>query len=181
MAEKENKRKRLQLSPERSAAVKKRLLEERASLTLAYQLGFYVGEQIVSRYLPTLSVDSIHTRKNISVTCAEGDECRRLNDVWFGKRMAFRGDENEASKATEEEWKALRAYHEMLEEKYLPKTVECRFSLLNITEENMAEFKEGVGASLWDCDCSHYSTKPEDIEVKADEDGWFTVITLKKD
>ena len=69
----------------------------------------------------------------------------------------------------------------MLEEKYLPKTIECRFQLLNITEENMKDFKKGVGASLWDCDCSHYSTEVKDIDVKADEDGLFTIITLKRD
>lgn len=172
--------KRFKLTPERSAAVKKRLLEQRASLSLAYQLGFYIGEEIVHRFLPTLSVDMIQTKTNISVTCAEGDECKRLNDIWFGKRMQHRGSESEAQKATETEWNALRAYHEMLEEKYLPKTVECHFQLLNITDEHMQEFKKGIGASLWDCDCSHYSTKPEDIEVKADEDGWFTIITLKK-
>lgn len=157
--------------------VKKRLLARRASLTLAYQLGFYVGEQIVNRFLPTLSVDGIHTRKNISVTCAEGDECRRLNDVWYRKTW----EDRDNKKHSEAEWKALRAYHEMLEAKYLPSTVECHFNLLNITEENMADFKKGVGASLWDCDCSHYSTLPEDIDVKADEEGWFTVITLKRD
>ena len=165
------------LTPARKAAVHKRLLEKRASLTLAYQLGFYIGEEIVHKYLPTLSVDGIKTRKNISVTCGEGDECRRLDDVWYKKRMESRDDDDKSSEA---EWKALRAYHEMLEEKYLPKTIECHFQLLNITEENMKDFKKGVGTSLWDCDCSHYSTKPEDIEVKADEEGWFTNIILKR-
>lgn len=175
------KRSRFRLSPERSAAVKKRLLEERASLSLAYQLGYYVGEQIVDKFLPTLSCDMLQTNKNISVTCGEGDECRRLDDVWYNKRTSIKGSETEQSEGSKEEWKALRAYHEMLEEKYLPKTVECHFRLLNITEENMKDFKEGIGASLWNCDCSHYSTKSEDIDVKADEDGWFTNITLKRD
>lgn len=166
------------LTPEKKEEMRKRALEERASLTLAYQLGFYVGEEIVHRFLPTLSVDDIQTRNSISVTCAEGDECRRLDDVWYSKRNSSKEDNNNDS--SEAEWKALRAYHEMLEEKYLPKTVRCSFQLLNITEENMEEFKKGVGVALWDCDCSHYSTKPEDIEVKADEEGWFTTITLKK-
>ena len=178
MAEKKNKRIGLpRLTSEKRDEMKKRALDARASWTLAYQLGFYIGEEIVHKYLPTLSVDMLKTRKNISVTCGEGDECRRLDDVWFEKRMSHDDDD----KASEAEWKALRAYHEMLEEKYLPKTVECHFRLLNVTEENMKDFKKGVGVSLWDCDCSHYSTKPEDIEVKADEEGWFTVITIKRD
>lgn len=179
LKEKKNKRNGFpQLTPEREAAVKKRLLEQRASLNLAYQLGYYVGEKIVNKFLPTLSVDMLQTRKNISVTAGEGDECRRLDAIWYEKRITNRDDDD---KSSEEEWKALRAYHEMLEEKYLPKTIDCHFQLLNVTEENMQQFKKGVGASLWNCDCSHYSTKPEDIDVKADEDGWFTVITLKRD
>jgi len=179
MAEKKNRSFRLpRLTQKQKDDVKKRSLAARASWTIAYQLGFYIGEEIVHKYLPTLSVDGIKTRKNISVTCGEGDECRRLDDVWYKKRMESRDDDDKSSEA---EWKALRAYHEMLEEKYLPKTIECHFQLLNITEENMKDFKKGVGTSLWDCDCSHYSTRPEDIEVVADEEGWFTNIILKRD
>jgi len=165
---------------EERAEFKKKRLESKSKLTLAFQLGYYVGEQIVHRYLPTLSCDMLQTRTVISVTSGEGDECKRLNDVWFGKRMEFRGDENEATKATETEWNALRAYHEMLEDKYLKETIDCRFGVLNIEEKDMVEFKKGVGISLWDCDCSHYSTNIEDIEIKIDDDAWYTVITLKR-
>lgn len=185
------------LTPEKREEMRQERLANKAAMPLAYQLGWYVGEEIVHRFLPTLSVDSIQTNKNISVTCAEGDECRRLNDVWYNKTQEVRYQLNKESKekqdckksweiddesreATKAEWEALRAYHEMLEEKYLPKTVECHMQVLHITEENMQAFKEGIGASLWDCDGSHYSTNPEDIDVKDDEDGWFTVITLKK-
>lgn len=186
------------LTPEKREQMRKDRLEQRASLSLAYQLGYYVGEEIVSRHLPTLSVDGIQTNKNISVTCAEGDECRRLNNLWFSKVEEFRVKylserngkisnverleiDNKVRESTKEYWEDLRAYHKMLEDKYLPKTVECHFQLLNIPEEHMSEFKKGLEASLWDCDCSHYSTNPEDIEVKADDDGYFTTITLKKD
>lgn len=172
---------RKKFTPEEKEEMRQKALARRAALSLAYQLGYYVGEQIVQRYLPTLSVDMIHTRKNISVTCAEGDECRRLDKVWFEKVHSVKGTEAEKKKATEPEWNALRDYHEMLEAKYLLPAIDCSFQLLNVTEENMEEFKKGVGTSLWDCDCSHYSCRPEDIEVKADEEGWFTVITLKRD
>lgn len=181
MKEKKNKRPRLpEITPERKEEMRQRALQKRASLSLAYQLGFYVGEQIVSRFLPTLSVDMLQTNKVISTTLGEVGECKRLNDVWFSKRMSIRGGVAE-TKATEKEWEELRAYHEALEEKYLPKTIDCHFSLLNIAKKNMEEFKKGIGASLWDCDCSHYSTKPEDIQVADDEDGWFTIITIKRD
>lgn len=171
---------RFKLTDEDRAELKRKRLESKSKLTLAYQLGFYVGEQIVNRYLPTLSVDMLKTRVNISVTCAEGDECRRLNDVWFDKRMEHRGDEDDITKATEKEWNEMQAYHKMLEDKYLKDTIDCHFQVLNIGEKDMDDFKAGIGASLWDCDCSHYSTKKENIEVQADEDGWFTIITLKR-
>lgn len=161
------------------AAAKKKRLEKKSKLSLAFQLGYYVGEQIIDKFLPTLSVDMLKTKKNISVTCAEGDECRRLNNIWFNKRISIKGSDEEQSKATEKEWNDLRAYHEMLEEKYLPKTIECHLGRLNINENDMIEFKKGISDSLWNCDCSHYSTDVEDIEVKED-DGWFTVITLKR-
>ena len=155
---------------------KNKRLKERSSLSLAYQLGIYVGEQIVYRYLPTISIDSIKTKTNISVTCAEGDEYRRLHDIWFKAAMENRNDKSKS----EVEWKELRGYHDTLLDKYLPNTFECSFQLLNITEENMVEFKKGVGDCLWSSDCSHYSADPEHIEVKTDTDGYFTVITLTR-
>jgi hypothetical protein len=170
---------RKEFTDEERAEFKKEMLERRAKLTLAYQLGYYVGEQIVDKFLPTLSCDALQTRKVISVRCDEGDECKRLHDIWFNKTMEYKRDD-EGLEASKGEWASLRAYHEMLEEKYLPATIDCHFQLLNVTEENMADFKKGVGIALWDCDCSHYLCEPEDIEVEADEDGWFTNIKLKR-
>lgn len=103
------KRIRRILSEEERAEFKRKMLEEKSKLTLAYQLGIYVGEQIVDKFLPTLSCDSLQTRNVISVTIGEGDECKRLSDVWFAKRMEFRGSDDDATKATVEEWNAMRA------------------------------------------------------------------------
>jgi hypothetical protein len=168
------------ITPQQRDDFKRERLEDKAKLTLAFQLGYYIGEEIVHRFLPTLSVDDIRTNNNISVTCGEGDECRRLNNVWWSKISSLRNvSDDEKTNATEEEWKALRAYHEMLEEKYLPKTVKCRFSLINVLEEDILEFKRGIGVSLWDSDCSHYSTDVENINIADDEDLLFTVITIK--
>lgn len=158
----------------------KQRVEERSKLSLAFQLGYYVGEEIVHRYLPTLSCDMMQTNKVISVTAGEGDECRRLNKVWYEKRTSFRGNDDEGAKESEAEWNAVRAYHEMLEDKYLKPIIECRFTLLNVRAEDMEEFKKGLGTSIWDCDCSHYSSKAENIEIEADDEGMFTTITLKR-
>lgn len=174
------KRKILKFTESEIEEHKQKRLSERANLTLAFQLGYYVGEEIINKHLPTLSVDMLQTRKVISVTSDEYHECQKLNDIWFNKTMSLKGSDKEKLEATKEEWQAFRAYHEMLEDKYLPKTVECHFGLLNITENDMEEFKKGVSLSLWDCDCSHYSVKEEDISVVADEYGDFTVITLKR-
>lgn len=160
---------------EQKEEFKNRRLKERSSLSLAYQLGIYVGEQIVHRYLPTISVDSIQTKTNISVTCAEGDEYRRLDDIWFKAAMENRGSDKNTV-----EWKNMRDYHDILLDKYLTDTIDCSFHLLNITEEYMLDFKKGVGDCLWSSDCSHYSADPEHIAVKADADGYFTVITLTR-
>lgn len=142
------------------------------SLTLAYQLGMYVGEHIVHNMLPTLSVDSIHTTKNISVTCGEGDKHRRLNELWFNK--------SHSNEPSESEWDALRAHHVMLEAKYLPERLECYVAPLNVSAADMPEFKRGLGVTLWDCDCSHYSPDPERIAVEDCYEGFFTVITLER-
>lgn len=166
---------RFMFSDEDKQKYKNQRLEQRAGLSLAYQLGFYVGEQIVNRYLPTLSVDMLQTRNVISVSSDEQAEAERLNNEWFNKRQFKSSDDD-----SKEEWELLRAYHKMLEEKYLPKTLECHFTLLNINEGDMEEFKKGIGYSLWDCDCSHYNVEEESISVVADNEGYFTVITLKR-
>lgn len=163
---------KLTITEEQRAEYSRNRALRKAALTLAYQLGMYVGEYIVNGFLPTISVDSIHTSKNISVTCGEGDECRRLNDLWF--RKTHTREDSDA------EWSALRAYHAMLEDKYLPEMLECHIAPLNVSDADMPEFKRGLGVALWDCDCSHYSTDPDDITVSDDESELYTLITLRK-
>lgn len=165
------------LTEEQELKLKEKRITQRKAMSLALQLGYFVGEQIVGRYLPTLYTDLIRTKKVISVTHAENAEYNRLNNAWFSKRSQSKTDDHSDS---EEEWDALMSYSKMLEDKYLPPTIQCFFGALYVAEEHMADFKKGVGAALWDCDCSHYSTNSDNIDVKDDEDGYFTIITLKK-
>ncbi len=139
---------------------------------IAYQLGFYVGEQLVHQYLPTLSVDDIQTRNNISVTCGEGDHYRKLEDIW-GKQYDI------DKKSADKEWKEYKAYSKLLEDKYLPKTLECFFENLELTENDISSFKEGLILSLWDCDCCSYSLSPDDIKIEHVKNG--SKIFLIKD
>lgn len=159
-----------ELTPEKKEEMRLKRITRTKKLTMEYQLGRYVGEMIVDKHLPTLNVDMLRTRNCIKVSDDEELEAKRLDDVWhanYDERV--KNDSN---------WIALRKYHAMLEEKYLPPVLECHITLLNV--ENMGEFKRGVRDSLWDSDLCHYDiTDNNSIEVVDDEDGYFTLIKLK--
>jgi hypothetical protein len=112
----------------------------------------------------------IHTKNVISVTPEEELRAKELNDTWYNNHKDG-GDEDP-------NWLALRAFHKEMEDKYLPKSVECYFSPLNI--DNMSEFKRGIKTSLWDCDICHYDIEEDNIDVKITDDYYFTIITLKR-
>ena len=159
-----------ELTPEKIEEMRLKRIARNKALTLEFQLGWYVGEDIVNRFLPTLTVDMLQTRVLINVTKEEGDEAKRLGDVWYSNYdEKVKNDDN---------WIALRKYHVMLEEKYLPPILECRIRPLNV--DNMEEFKNGFRSSLWDSDLCHYDiTSNDDIEIVNEEDGYFTIIKLK--
>ena len=121
-------------------------------------MGFYAGEYIIRNYLPTLSVDLIHTNNNISVTCAEGDTNRKLSDRWFNL-----SGNPENKDISEKAWLELGEHNKLLEEKYIPKILKCMVRPMYLKNANIDEFKKGVIDSLWDSDCCYYSLKPEDI------------------
>ena len=161
-----------ELTPEDEKRLKTRRLERIKSMTAEYQLGCYVGDEIVRRYLPSLDIDMIHTNNVISVTPEEEQKAKELNDTWYNNHKDGGGDQDP-------NWIALRAFHKEMEDKYLPETVECHFSPLNI--ENMSEFKKGLIRSLWDCDICHYNIKEgDDIDVQLEDDYFFTIITLNR-
>lgn len=136
---------------------------------LNFQLGYFVGEQIVDMFLPTLSIDGIQIRRVIQCAIGEADEYHRLDDIWS---KAYRKDQLNSQK----EWDEVRAYDVEMQKKYLPETVRCHLMELNPTD--MLQFKLGINNSLWNSDCCSYKLTPEDIEVVT-ENG-FTIITLKR-
>jgi hypothetical protein len=171
-----NRLPRKELTEEHKARIKKRNQEFLENLSLSYQLGFYVGEHIIDKYLPTLSIDMIQTRNNISVTCAEGDKYRKLSNTWFEL-----SNEPDFEVAKNQAWYEMRAHDEILREKYIPKILRCNINRLYLKkEDDIAEFKRGLIDSLWDCDCCYYSLKVEDISLVLDEDTASTEITLKR-
>jgi hypothetical protein len=137
--------------------------------TLESQLGFYVGEYIYFRYLPTLSTDSLQSRKVIKVSDEDTVENQRLESEWIKSTKRDR-----SSDGVTEEWKAYLAHNRMLGEKYLPHYLKCHVPQVHI--ENIEEFKKGLINSLWNTDLCAYSLKPENIEIKNDD--YFTCIEL---
>lgn len=133
-------------------------------LTAEYQLGYYVGEYIYSRFLPTLSTDILQTRNVIKVSEEDELENKRLFDKWI--------IDNDIEK-----WDLYHQHNQMLEKKYLPHELKCHFDLLHIKKEK--QFKDGLINSLWNCDLCYYSLKPEDITIEQDLDYNTTTIIFK--
>jgi len=153
--------------------MKQKRINYKKSLTAEYQFGFFVGEDIVNRFLPTLSVEG-GTRKEILVSSDDQREYNRLDKKWYEncKNNLTNSEQLESVK----NWTDFQEFRQVLKTKYLPNPLECHENLLNIRD--MGKFKAGLITSLWDCDHCCYSLEPEDIEIY-DEDDYFTVIKLK--
>ena len=138
---------------------------------LNYQLGIMVGELIVSKYLPTLSTDSLQTNHVIQVDEELTREWEKLHTKWSD---SLDKEGKEYSNALF--YENLAWYKSNIENKFLKDELEIRVS--NFTPTDMEEFKAGVDHSLWNCDCSHYSLS----KVKEYMPGaWCRVIILKRD
>jgi hypothetical protein len=168
-----------EITPEMKEKWKQKRIEEKNKLTSEYQLGFYVGLEIVHRYLPTLSTDMLQSRHVIEVSKEDTLENERLDTEWYettkhgGKWNGV--DEN----GNKEKWELFHQHNKMLERKYLPNPLECFIDLLNIL--NIDEFKKGLRVALWDCDMCSYNIEPENIKIYEDENVMFTIIEFKLD
>lgn len=163
-----------EMTPEKMEQMRKERIERNKKQTLESQLGYYVGEYIVHRYLPTLSTDTIQSRNCIIVSEDDTKENKRLNDEWFSSTR-YGGKWNGVyENGDKEKWEEYRRHNKMLEYKYLPHTLVCHLQPLNV--ENIDEFKKGLSWSLWDCDMCSYNIKPENIKIYDEEDGYFTVF-----
>ena len=158
-------------TPEYKEKRLKERMESKERLTAEYQFGYYVGEEIVTRHLPTITTDMIKSRNQIKVSDEDTEENKRLHDEWWETGQYGSRKDEELNK---ENWKLYRQNMVMLEKKYLPNPLKCNIDLLNIRDEK--EFKDGLIHSLWNCDMCTYSLKPEDIKIYDDEDLWFTII-----
>jgi len=161
-------------SPEYKEKMINKNKEYLKNVGMDYQLGFYIGENIVDNYLPTLSTDMIHSRKVIKVSEKDEIENNRLDDEWFNSCTHERGNSGD-----KEKWEAYFNHNKVLERKYLPQTLECVFSLIRI--DDMNKFKEGIKESLWNCDMCSYNIDEEKIEIYNDLELGFTHIKFQYD
>jgi hypothetical protein len=167
------------ITPEMSEEWKQKRIEKKKSLTLDYQLGYYVGLEIVHRFLPTLSTDMLQTRNVIEVSEEDRLENERLDVEWY-ETTRYGGNWNgKDENGDKEKWELYHQHNKMLERKYLPNPLVCHLDLLNI--ENESEFKNGLRVALWDCDMCSYNIEPENIKIYDEEDMYFTIIEFVLD
>lgn len=134
----------------------------REKYSLASQVGGYIGEYIVLRYLPTLNIYSCQSRNVIEVSLGEFTEYKRLEDFWFVDR--------ENGETKRENWINLRRYGMMLEEKYMPHELVMNVPFFDIPDENLSEVKEGIRSVLWDSDiCSYHIESNDDVVITIDD------------
>lgn len=157
-------------SQEYRARVAEKNRAAHAALTMDFQLGYFVGMHIVDRHLPTLSTDSVQTRRVVQVTQEEADEHGRLNALWFSIRERPGDDVR---------WANLRDYTSGLARKHLPARLECRLDPIRYDDE--AVFKSGLREALWDCDACWYSIRPDDIVIEQDFRHGCTMVALSLD
>ena len=147
-------------------------------ISMDYQLGYYVGEHIVSRYLPTLSTDMIQSRNVIEVSEEDSIENNRLDREWY-LTTKYQNDWNGEEDGDKEKWDLYYQHNKMLEQKYLPQKLECHLGLIKFNNEK--EFKEGLRSSLWDCDMCSYNIEIENIKIEYEMEFGFTKITFQLD
>ena len=163
------------LTPEKREKMRLERIERNKAESLESQLGYFVGEYIVHRNLPTLSTNLMRSRKVIQVSEEDAKENERLNAEWF-ETVRVSGKMDDGSK---EKWEKLYNHNKMLNKKYLPEKLVCYLKPLNIA--NVEEFKKGIIFSLWNCDMCSYDLKPENINIYDDINGDFTVIEFIRD
>lgn len=138
--------------------------------SVEYQLGFMIGEYIVSEYLPTIDV-YCKTHHTINVSEEDRLEYERLDKLWYDK---YNHSKNEAK----EDWFNLRTFAMSLEKKYLPHILECR--IYPIVVENIIDLKQGIRDSLWDCDNCCYKIKTDDDIIIENAEKYYNMFSIVK-
>lgn len=152
----------------------KKIIENKLISDLNYDLGISVGGIIVNRYLPTLSTDMYNTDTIIQISEEE-------TKIWEEKEKKYNSFPYKKTPEQEEAQTRLfyenRKWYHILEEKYLPETIDVRITKIHPT--NIKTFGEGIEEALWDCDFSHYKIS-EGFFEEGHKYAWCSTITLTR-
>lgn len=154
-ASKRREKRYMKLVEKRINDIKSTPEPKRPAMSLEYQLGYMIGDQIVDRYLITLSNER-GTRNVIEILPEEQAEYDRLHNIWSD---AYNIDKNNS----QEEWKSYRDYAHSLQKKYLPPKLECYVGRIESVND-INELKQGIRNALWNSDVCCYDTTIIDIE-----------------
>lgn len=139
--------------------------------SLQYNLGFLIGEYIISQYLPVLDICHFSTNNVIKTTEEEKAESTRLDDIWYHKL-----EEDKRCKVTnlaKKEWIDVRKYNVYLTNKYLPKTLECCIPIVINLDNDLTKIKKGIRTSLWDSDVCEYNINLDKIRIEECKEAFF--------
>lgn len=149
-------------------------LKYKNSLTLAYQFGYSIGE-VVSFRVPVLSCDWLKTQHVIDIT---EEEMIKHESTCEDHSNASK-DKNVSKEEVDNLLKIHFDYRIELRKKYLPETFETFVKIINVSDDDMIDFKKGMSSALWNSDRCLFSNKPEDIIITDEENLHFTKISLK--
>lgn len=137
--------------------------------SLQYNLGFLIGEYIISQYLPVIDICHFSTNNVIKVTEEEMSEHQKLSDIWYSR---YHIDKNN-NRINQEDWANLRKFDVYLTNKYLPKTLECCIPIVIDLDNDLTEIKEGIRTSLWDSDVCEYNINLDKIRIEECKGNFF--------
>lgn len=145
-------------------------------VNLNFELGQMVGEYIVTRFLPTLTTDSLQSRTVLPVPLELEREWNKKRDAWLKVAWDYSIEEKKRNADSNKIfYENLAWYKENIESVYLPAVLECNIPKFRHT--NQDDLVKGIKRALWDCDMSHYDV--EGIEIENGEGWWCTKINLK--
>jgi hypothetical protein len=152
---------------------------EKCFETIDWDLGYFMGEYIVTHYLPRISTDCVAGKNVYQVTEEEAKEHDRLDNIWLD--LAYKEDRAKIkSLEYNKAWNEYRRYANNLYQKYLPSVLECYLPQINLDKVNLECLKKGISYALWDSDMSHYDCDINKIEIINDHEIMrFTIVKLQ--
>lgn len=152
-------------------------IKKRDTPSKDWQIGFLTGEFIISNYLTSIKGIGIEFNKSIAISDDEYAVHKELQDKWLS---LYREDKD--TPESKDAWVKHREFEILLEERHLPKVLECYVPLIVV--DNIKELKSGIRTSLWDCDgCTYEIMNDEDIVIEPSNvmsDTW-TMVKLRLD